>query len=183
MVKQTFPFPLIQYFQKPFFNYFCVNIPDSVLKRLSVPVSFNEIPSIWLIRGLKYKMLLTDKTSSFLPSITNSITILFQHKCYPVFLGNFRALSHRIFGNFIFLCWLWAFKLQLEEKDLFGWQNCHLHTTTDDSRCPTFVQLQTNLFFKFTWMQYLVQFYPVVFPLAFRYSSFALLHFQSVIRQ
>ena len=183
MVKQTFPFPLIQYFQKPFFNYFCVNIPDSVLKRLSVPVSFNEIPSIWLIRGLKYKILLTDKTSSFLPSITNSITILFQHKCYPVFLGNFTALSHSIFGDFICLCWLWAFKLQLEEKDLFGWQNCHLHTTTDDSRCPTFVQLQTNLFFKFTWMQYLVQFYPVVFPLAFRYSSFALLHFQSVIRQ
>ena len=32
-------------------------------------------------------------------------------------------------------------------------------------------------------MQYLVQFYPVVFPLAFRYSSFALLHFQAVIRQ
>ena len=32
-------------------------------------------------------------------------------------------------------------------------------------------------------MQYLVQFYPVVFPLAFRYSCFALLHFQAVIRQ
>ena len=33
-------------------------------------------------------------------------------------------------------------------------------------------------------MQYLVQFYPVVFPLAFfRYSSFALLCFQAVIRQ
>ena len=87
-----------------------------------------------MLRGLKYKILLTDKTSFFLPSITNSITIRFLHKCYPVFLGNFRALSHRIFGNFIFLCWLWAFKLQLEEKDLFGWQNCHLHTTTDDSR-------------------------------------------------
>ena len=158
--------------------YFCVNIPDSIWKRLSVPVSFNEI-----LRGLKYKILLTDKTSSFLPSITNSITIRFQHKYYPVFLGNFRALSHGIFGNFIFLCWLWAFELQLEEKDLFGWQNCHLHTTTDDSRCPTFVQLETNLFFKFTGIQYLVQFYPVMFPLAFRYSSFALLHFQAVIRQ
>ena len=32
-------------------------------------------------------------------------------------------------------------------------------------------------------MQYLVQFYPIVFPLAFRYSFFALLHFQAVILQ
>ena len=146
-------------------------------------MSFNEIPSIWLIRGLKYKILLTDKTSSFPPSITNSITIRFQHKCYPVFLGNFTALSDSFFGNFICLCWLWAFKLQIEEIDLFGWQNCHFHTTTDDSRCPTFVQVEANLFLKFTWMQYLVQFYPIVFPLAFSYSSFALLHFQAVIRQ
>ena len=48
---------------------------------------------------------------------------------------------------------------------------------------PPFVQLETNLFFKFIWMQYLVQFYPIVFPLAFRYPFFALLHFQTVIRQ
>ena len=123
MVKQIFPFPPHTVFSKALL-YFCVNIPDSIWKRLSVPVSFNEI-----LRGLKYKILLTDKTSSFLPSITNSITIRFQHKYYPVFFGHFRALSHRIFGNFIFLCWLWAFKLQLEEKDLFSWQNCHLHTT------------------------------------------------------
>ena len=32
-------------------------------------------------------------------------------------------------------------------------------------------------------MQYLVQFYPIVLPLAFRYSSLTLLHFQAVIRQ
>ena len=25
---------------------------------------------------------------------------------------------------------IWAFKFEIEEKDLFGWQNCHLHTTT-----------------------------------------------------
>ena len=126
-----------------------------------------------MLRGLKYKILLTDKTSFFLPSITNSITIRFLHKCYPVFLGNFRALSHRIFGNFIFLCWLWAFKLLIEEKDLFGCQNCHLHTTTDDSRCPTFVQLETDLFFKFTWMQHLVQFCPVVLPFLFFSFTFS----------
>ena len=44
-------------------------------------------------------------------------------------------------------------------------------------------KLETNLFFKFTWMQYLVQFYPLLFHLAFRYSSFAFLHFQAVIHQ
>ena len=113
-------------------------------------MSFNEIPSIWLIRGLKYKILLTDKTSSFLPSITNSITILFQHKCYPVFLENFATLSHSIFGDFFCLCWLWAFKLQIEEKDLFGWQNCHLHTTTDDSRASDF---------RTTWNKLVLQIY------------------------
>ena len=32
-------------------------------------------------------------------------------------------------------------------------------------------------------MQYLVQLYPIVFPLAFRYSLCALLHFQAVILQ
>ena len=32
-------------------------------------------------------------------------------------------------------------------------------------------------------MQYLAQFYPIVLPLAFRSNSFALLHFQAVIRQ
>ena len=103
-------------------------------------------------------------------------TILFQHKCYPVFLGNFRALSHRIFGNFIFLCWLWAFELQIEEKDLFGWQNCHLHTTTDDSRCPTFVQLETNLFFKFTLNAVSCSVLPIRVPFGislFLFCSFA----------
>ena len=73
------------------------------------------------------------------------IELLFQHKCYPVFLGNFRALRHNIFGNFMFLCWLWAFKLQTEEKDLFGWQNCHLHTTADDSRASHIRTTWNNL--------------------------------------
>ena len=50
----------------------------------------------------------------------------------------------------MFLCWLWAFKLQTEEKDLFGWQNCHLHTTTDDSRAS---HIRT------TWNKLVVQIY------------------------
>ena len=54
------------------------------------------------------------------------------------------ALSHGIFGNFIFLCWLWAFKLQIEEKDLFG---CKILISTQQLMIPehpTFVQLETN---------------------------------------
>ena len=83
------------------------------------------IPDVPLSYNLK------QTCSSNLPEC--NILLSFTQSC-SLFLGNFRALSHNIFGNFIFLCWLWAFKLQTEEKYLFGWQNCHLHTTTDDSR-------------------------------------------------
>ena len=45
-------------------------------------------------------------------------------------LGYFKALSHGIFGNLIFLYWLWDFN----KTGLFDRQNCHLHIATDDSR-------------------------------------------------
>ena len=59
-------------------------------------------------------------------------------------------ISHGIFGNFILLKLLiLGFKLQIGERGLFGWQNCYLHRTTDDSGIRVESRIQDFLVSRF----------------------------------